>query len=68
MSQGGDHGSVISDALARLAPPGLLGIHLTMPATIPANLVEGINSGDLAPTLASMLACLVWSAKLLSLW
>jgi hypothetical protein len=68
VSQGGDHGSVISDALARLAPPGLLGIHLTMPATIPANLVEGINSGDLAPTLASMLACLVWSAKLLSLW
>ena len=49
VSQGGDHGSVISDALARLAPPGLLGIHLTMPATIPANLVKGINSGDPAP-------------------
>jgi len=50
VSQGGDHGSVISDALARQAPPGLLGIHLTMPATIPANLVEGINNGDPAPT------------------
>jgi pimeloyl-ACP methyl ester carboxylesterase len=50
VSQGGDHGSVISDALARQAPPGLLGIHLTMPATIPANLVKGINSGDPAPT------------------
>jgi pimeloyl-ACP methyl ester carboxylesterase len=50
VSQGGDHGSVISDALARLAPPGLLGIHLTMPATIPANLVKGINSGDPAPS------------------
>lgn len=50
VSQGGDHGSVISDALARLAPSGLLGIHLTMPATIPANLVKGINSGDPAPT------------------
>ena len=49
-SQGGDHGSVISDALARQAPPGRLGIHLTMPATIPANLVEGINNGDPAPT------------------
>jgi pimeloyl-ACP methyl ester carboxylesterase len=49
VSQGGDHGSVISDALARLAPPGLLGIHLTMPATIPANLVKDINSGDPAP-------------------
>jgi pimeloyl-ACP methyl ester carboxylesterase len=50
VSQGGDHGSVISDALARQAPPGLLGIHLTMPATIPANLVNGINSGDAAPS------------------
>jgi pimeloyl-ACP methyl ester carboxylesterase len=50
VAQGGDHGSVISDALARQAPPGLLGIHITMPATIPANLVEGINNGDPAPT------------------
>jgi pimeloyl-ACP methyl ester carboxylesterase len=50
VSQGGDHGSVISDALARLAPPGLIGIHLTMPATIPPNLVRGINNGDPAPT------------------
>jgi pimeloyl-ACP methyl ester carboxylesterase len=50
VSQGGDHGSVISDALARQAPPGLLAIHLTMPATIPASLVKGINSGDPAPS------------------
>jgi hypothetical protein len=46
---GGDHGSVISEALARQATPGLLGIHLTMPATIPAKMVRGINSGDPAP-------------------
>ena len=49
VSQGGDHGSVISDALARLAPAGLLGIHLNMPATIPADLVKGINAGDPLP-------------------
>ncbi len=49
VSEGGDHGSVISDALARQAPAGLLGIHLTMPATIPENLVKSINSGDPAP-------------------
>src|ERR1700722_11429971 len=49
VSEGGDHGFVISDALARQAPSGLLGIHLTMPATIPANLVKGINAGDPAP-------------------
>ncbi|WP_353146464.1 epoxide hydrolase family protein [Chryseobacterium sp.] len=50
VSEGGDHGSVISDALARQAPPGLLGIHLTMPATIPAELVKPINAGDPVPS------------------
>jgi len=50
VSEGGDHGSVISDALARQAPAGLLGIHLTMPATIPEELVSAINSGVPAPS------------------
>ncbi|MFM0075911.1 epoxide hydrolase [Paraburkholderia sediminicola] len=49
VSQGGDHGSVISDALARQAPPGLLAIHLNMPATVPGNLVTAINGGAPAP-------------------
>ncbi|MGV2293487.1 epoxide hydrolase [Trinickia sp. YCB016] len=50
VSQGGDHGSVISDALARQAPPGLLAIHLNMPATVPGDLMAGINSGAPAPS------------------
>ncbi|WP_374992004.1 epoxide hydrolase family protein [Rhizobium sp. Pop5] len=50
VSQGGDHGSVISDALARQAPKGLLAIHLNMPATIPGDLTKAINSGDPAPS------------------
>jgi len=49
VSQGGDHGSVISDALARQAPVGLLGIHLTMPATVPANVVAALAKGGPAP-------------------
>lgn len=49
VSQGGDHGSVISDALARQAPKGLLAIHLNMPATVPGDVMEAINSGDPAP-------------------
>lgn len=53
VSQGGDHGSVISDAMGRQAPSGLLGIHLTMPATVPGDLVGAINSG--APTPAGLL-------------
>lgn len=49
VSQGGDHGSVISDALARQAPKGLLGVHLNMPAVVPGELMKGINAGDPAP-------------------
>ncbi len=53
VSQGGDHGSVISDALARQNPNGLLGIHLNMPATVPGELMKGINAGDPAPSSLS---------------
>jgi len=53
VSQGGDHGSVISDALARQNPSGLLGIHLNMPATVPGELMKGINAGDPAPNSLS---------------
>jgi pimeloyl-ACP methyl ester carboxylesterase len=49
VSQGGDHGSVISDALARQKPAGLMGIHVNMPPTIPAEYVKGINAGDPPP-------------------
>lgn len=49
VAQGGDHGSVISDAMARQAPAGLIGIHLTMPAAVPAELVDAINTGKPAP-------------------
>lgn len=49
VSQGGDHGSVISDALARQAPTGLLAIHLNMPATVPGDLMKSILAGDPVP-------------------
>jgi len=49
VAQGGDHGSVISDAMARQKPKGLLGIHLNMPATVPPELVKGIHAGDEPP-------------------
>ena len=49
VSQGGDHGSVISDAMARQAPVGLLGIHLSMPPTLPADVVKALNEGGAAP-------------------
>ena len=33
VAQGGDWGSPVSSAMARQAPPGLLGIHINLPAT-----------------------------------
>ncbi len=49
VSQGGDHGSVVSDVMARQAPAGLLGIHVNMPATVPADIAKALNDGDPAP-------------------
>lgn len=49
VSQGGDWGSVVANAMALQAPPGLLGIHINMPATVPGELMKAINGGDPAP-------------------
>lgn len=49
VSQGGDHGSVISDAMARLQLPGLRGIHLTMPATVPAEIADVLKREGTLP-------------------
>ena len=49
VSQGGDWGSVISNVMARQAPAGLLGIHVNMPATVPADVAKALNNGDPAP-------------------
>jgi pimeloyl-ACP methyl ester carboxylesterase len=50
VSQGGDWGSVIADAMGRQAPPGLLGIHVNMPATVPDDVVKALNGGDPVPS------------------
>jgi pimeloyl-ACP methyl ester carboxylesterase len=49
VSQGGDWGSVVADAMARQAPAGLLGIHVNMPATVPADVAKAMNAGDPSP-------------------
>lgn len=49
VSQGGDWGSVVADAMARQAPPGLRGIHVNMPPTVPRDVAKAINAGDPAP-------------------
>jgi pimeloyl-ACP methyl ester carboxylesterase len=49
VSQGGDWGSVIASAMARQAPAGLIGIHVNMPATVPADVAKALNNGEPAP-------------------
>lgn len=49
VSQGGDWGSVVADAMGRQAPPGLLGIHVNMPAAVPRNVAKALGNGDPAP-------------------
>lgn len=49
VAQGGDWGSPISSAMARQGPPGLLGIHINLPATIPSEVAAALAGGGPAP-------------------
>ncbi|RDK08613.1 epoxide hydrolase family protein [Cupriavidus lacunae] len=49
VAQGGDWGNAVTEQMALLTPPGLLGIHTNMPATIPDNIANALKSGDPAP-------------------
>ena len=49
VAQGGDWGSVIADVMARQAPPGLLGIHVNMPATVPPEIAKALLLGGPPP-------------------
>ena len=49
VAQGGDWGAVISDKMASQAPPGLLGIHVNMPATVPPEIAKALACGDPPP-------------------
>lgn len=53
VSQGGDWGSVVAQAEGRLAPKGLLGIHLNMPATVPADIAKALKNGSPPPAKLS---------------
>ena len=49
VAQGGDWGSPVSSAMARLAPAGLLGIHINLPAVVPPEVTAAIAAGGPAP-------------------
>ena len=43
VAQGGDWGDAISEQMALQAPPELLGIHVNMPATVPAEMANALQ-------------------------
>jgi pimeloyl-ACP methyl ester carboxylesterase len=52
VAQGGDWGSPVSEAMARQAPAGLLGIHINLPATVPPEVGAALLAGG--PALAGL--------------
>src|SRR3954467_6256540 len=49
VAQGGDWGNAVTEQLALLQPPGLIGIHTNMPATLSPEISQGVQSGESAP-------------------
>jgi pimeloyl-ACP methyl ester carboxylesterase len=49
VAQGGDWGNAVTEQLALLKPPGLLGIHTNMPATLSPDISKAIQGGDPTP-------------------
>jgi len=49
VAQGGDWGNAVTEQMALLQPPGLLGIHTNMPATVPDNVANALKFGNPPP-------------------
>jgi pimeloyl-ACP methyl ester carboxylesterase len=49
VAQGGDWGNAISEVMALQEPPGLLGIHTNMAATVPANISRALAFHEAPP-------------------
>jgi pimeloyl-ACP methyl ester carboxylesterase len=53
VAQGGDWGNAVSEQMALLAPPELLGISTNMAATVPAEISKAMKDGDPPPASLS---------------
>ncbi len=50
VAQGGDWGNAVTEQMALLKPPGLIGIHTNMPATVPPDIDKAAFAGAPAPS------------------
>ncbi|MEI1249406.1 epoxide hydrolase family protein [Rhizobium aouanii] len=53
VAQGGDWGNAVTELMALQEPPGLLGIHTNMAATVPADIAKALSAGSPAPVSLS---------------
>ena len=49
VAQGGDWGNAVTEQMALLTPPELIGIHTNMPATVPDNVAKALQFGEAPP-------------------
>ncbi len=50
VAQGGDWGNAVTEQMALQTPPGLIGIHTNMPATVPDDIAKALGTGGPAPS------------------
>ena len=53
VAQGGDWGNAVSEQMALIAPPELLGISTNMAATVPADIAKALAAGSAPPSTLS---------------
>jgi len=63
VAQGGDQGASVTDAMGRLAPDGLVGIHLSLLSAFPTEVGAAIFGGEIAEGLLKRVAVAVVASR-----
>jgi len=53
VAQGGDWGNAVTEQMALLGSPELIGVHTNMPATVPADIAKALQFGEPPPSSLS---------------
>ncbi len=63
VAQGGDQGASVTDAMARQAPNGLLGIHLNLLSAFPTEVLAAVFGGEFAEGLFKRVAFAIVASR-----